>query len=61
VSELPWSTYTGTKLETADTAKERLQRTGPSSTRRDVRLRDYTGVEPSLEIYHQPRCSYSPR
>jgi hypothetical protein len=25
----PWWTYTGTKLETADTAKENLQFTGP--------------------------------
>ncbi len=25
---LPWPTYPGTKLETADTAKERLQRIG---------------------------------
>jgi len=25
----PWWTYTGTKLETADTAKESLQFTGP--------------------------------
>ena len=26
---LPWSTYSGTKLETADTAKEHLQRHRP--------------------------------
>ena len=30
----PWSTYTGTKLETEDTAKEHLQRTVFSSTRK---------------------------
>jgi hypothetical protein len=35
---LPWSTYTGTKLETADTAKDNLQRADLSSTRRDVRF-----------------------
>jgi hypothetical protein len=33
---LPWSTYTGTKPETADTAKEYLQRISLSPTRRDV-------------------------
>jgi len=34
----PWSTYTGTKLETADTAKEDLQLIGISSTQRDAML-----------------------
>jgi len=33
---LPWSTYTRTKLETADRAKEDLQLTVTSSTRRHV-------------------------
>jgi hypothetical protein len=37
-SVLPWSTHTGTKLETADTAKEDLQHAGFSSTRRDGQL-----------------------
>ena len=32
---VPWSTYTGTNLETADTAKEDLQLIGISSTRRE--------------------------
>jgi hypothetical protein len=32
---VPWSTYTGTNLETADTAKEDLQLIGISSARRD--------------------------
>jgi hypothetical protein len=36
---LPWSTYTGTKPETADTAKEYLQRISLSPTRRDGRER----------------------
>ena len=30
---MPWWTYTGTQLETADTAKENLQLVGISSTR----------------------------
>ena len=38
---VPWSTYTGTNLETADTAKEDLQLIGISSTRRDG---DFTTV-----------------
>ena len=33
---VPWSTYTGTNLETADTAKEDLQLIGISSTRREA-------------------------
>jgi len=41
---LPWLTYTGTKLETADTAKEYLQRIGLSPTRRD------TPVLPGLDL-----------
>ena len=39
---LPWSTYTGTKPETADTAKEYLQRISLSPTRRDFRFPGYT-------------------
>ena len=31
----PWSTYAGTKMETADTAKEHLQHTEFSSTRKE--------------------------
>ena len=38
---LPWSTYTGTKPETADTAKEYLQRISLSPTRRDFRFARY--------------------
>jgi hypothetical protein len=41
---LPWSTYTGTKLETADTAKDYLQRAGLSPTRRDTRIGRYFRV-----------------
>ena len=49
----PWSTYTGTKLETADTAKEHLQRTVFSSTRKWT-VRRLTGPLALLPFRHMP-------
>jgi hypothetical protein len=41
---MPGWTYTGTQLETADTAKENLQLIEISSTRRDGRKKPYARV-----------------
>jgi hypothetical protein len=43
----PWPTYTRTKLETADRAKENLQSTRFSSTRKVVRTPAYDTYEES--------------
>jgi hypothetical protein len=44
---MPRWTYTGTKLETADTAKENLQLLGISSTRREAIFRQPSRLEVS--------------
>jgi hypothetical protein len=56
---VPWSTYTGTNLETADTAKEDLQLIGISSTRSPSIFQRVAGSEASPDstnVLFRERC-----